>query len=189
MNGKDLGQSNIVAQIEVFQVYAPVLLTGAKVMWELTVPWWEVVIRSTILSLFTLLVIRLSNRGGGELTGTDLVLMITLGDLAANAALKSDSSVSAAVISMVSFVSVSAALNFFGSKSKIFDRMLEGSPRILIHNGKINEETCKRERLSKQDVMRAVRNGGCASIASVHIAIVETNGKISVIARQNKAEQ
>ena len=105
-------------------------------MWELTAPWWEVVIRSTVLSLFPLLLIRLSHPGGGD-----------------------------------------------------FDRLLEGSPRILIHNGKINEETCKSERLSKQDVMRAVRNGGCISIASVHVAFVETNGKISIIAKQNRQDK
>jgi uncharacterized membrane protein YcaP (DUF421 family) len=155
-------------------------------MWELTIPWWEVVVRSTLISLITLLLIRLSNRGGGELSATDLVLLITIGNIAASAALKSDDSIAAAVISMASFVSVGGVLNFFGSKSKTFDRMLEGTPRILIHNGKINEETCKSERLSKQDVMRAVRNGGCASIASVHVAFVETNGKISIIAKQNR---
>ncbi|CAN5173528.1 DUF421 domain-containing protein [soil metagenome] len=158
-------------------------------MWELTVPWWEIVVRSTVLSLFTLLLIRLSNRGGGELSATDLVLLITLGNIAASAAIKSDDSVSAAVISMAAFVAIGAVLNYFGNKSKTFDRMLEGTPRILIHNGRINEETCKQERLSKQDVMRAVRNGGCLSIARVHVAFVETNGKISVIAKRNRAEE
>ncbi|MDQ5938203.1 MAG: hypothetical protein QG574_5566 [Cyanobacteriota bacterium erpe_2018_sw_21hr_WHONDRS-SW48-000092_B_bin.40] len=189
-----------MAQIEAIQVYTDVQdsswartcvgsIEGAEAMWELTVPWWEVVIRSTVLSLFTLLLIRLSNRGGGDLSATDLVLLITLGNIAASAALKSDDSVSAAIISMASFVSIGAVLNFFSSKSKSFDRLLEGSPRILIHNGKINEETCKNERLSKQDVMRAVRNGGCVSIASVHVAFVETNGKISIIAKQNRLDK
>lgn len=117
-----------MAQIEVIQVYTDVQdsswartcvgsIEGAA-MWELTVPWWEIVIRSTVLSLFTLLLIRLSNRGGGDLSATDLVLLITLGNIAASAALKSDDSISAAIISMASFVSIGSGAQFLWQQVK-----------------------------------------------------------------------
>lgn len=153
-------------------------------MWELSVPWWEIALRSVVLSLFVLFMIRLRNRGGGELSATDLVLLFTIGNIAANAAMKSDDSVSAAMISMASFVATSALFNILGFKFALFDRIVEGSPKILIHNGKLNEKTCKQERLSRQDVMRALRHEGVLSVAGVHVAIVETNGKISVVQRK-----
>jgi uncharacterized membrane protein YcaP (DUF421 family) len=156
-------------------------------MWHLTVPWWEIVLRSMAMSIFVLFLIRLRNRGGGELSATDLVLLFSLGNIAANAAMKSDDSVSAAMISMTTFVATSALFNFIGFKWRRFELLIEGAPKVLIHNGILNEEICRQERLTHQDVMRAVREGGVLSVNNVHVAIIETNGKISVIPRQENS--
>ncbi len=155
-------------------------------MWELTVPWWEIVLRSFLLSLFILILLRLTNRGGGEISGTDLVVLFTLGNLAASAAMKSDDSLTAAIISMSTFVATSTVINFLSYRIKFVDHVLEGDPKVLIHNGKVNQKTLAEEQLSHEDVMRAIRESGCLSIARVHVAMVETNGKISVIARPDQ---
>jgi uncharacterized membrane protein YcaP (DUF421 family) len=150
-------------------------------MFELNVSWWELIVRSTLLSVFILILIRASNRGGGETSPSDQVIIITLGNIAASAAIKSDDSVSAAMISMTTFVAISFIFNFAGYRSKILNKIVEGTPKILIHNGKINDRTMLEEQLSQQDVMKAIREAGCLSIANVHVAMIETNGRISVI--------
>lgn len=153
-------------------------------MFELNVAWWELIVRSTILSFFILILIRASNRGGGETSPSDQVIIITLGNIAASAAIKSDDSVSAAMISMTTFVGISFIVNFAGYKSKMLNKIVEGTPKILIHNGKISEKTRLEEQLSQQDVMKALREAGCLNVSNVHVAMVEANGKISVVERK-----
>lgn len=155
-------------------------------MFELKEFWLDLVIRSAILYMAILIILRLRNRAGGQLSPIDQVTLIMLGELAANAATKSDDSVSAAMISMATFVGLSALMNFIAFKSKVGSRIIEGVPRVIVHNGKVNKEGMAEEGINQQELMEAVREAGLASIAQVRVAMVETNGKISVVKACNQ---
>jgi len=154
-------------------------------MWELETSWQELIVRSFFLFVGMLVLFRLTNRGGGELSPIDQVTLITIGNLAASAALKSDDSISAAIIAMSTFVCLSALMNYITYKSRKASRMLEGVPKVLVHNGKILWECMKEERVNEKELMQAMREAGIQSILNVHAAFMEINGRITVIKKSS----
>ncbi|MBX3152045.1 DUF421 domain-containing protein [Candidatus Obscuribacterales bacterium] len=154
-------------------------------MWELQTHCLEIILRSAILYGTMLFLFRLSKRQSGELSPMDIVVLTTVGNLAASAALKSDDSVSAAMIAIATFVFLGIFSEFVTSNSRLGRRILEGTPTLLVHNGKFLEKGMNKENVCEADVMESIRAAGLASIQQVHAAIIETNGKISVIAKDD----
>jgi uncharacterized membrane protein YcaP (DUF421 family) len=60
---------------------------------------------------------------------------------------------------------------------------LEGEPRILIRDGVMLEKAIREEGVTKGDLMSAVRQHGIADVEDIDLAVLETNGSISVIAK------
>lgn len=154
-------------------------------MFELQMPWYELIFRSTILYGFILLILRLTNREGGQISAIDQVVLFTIGDLIASAAVKNDDSLSAALIAMTTFVAMSYIVNFLTFKSKKLERVVEGGPCLLVHNGEILWRNMRKEMITKEELMSAIRQSGGLSIANIHVAMVEANGTISVINKKS----
>ncbi len=152
-------------------------------MFELQTPWYELVIRCTLLYCFILAVLRLANREGGQISPVDQVVLFTIGDLIATAAIKSDDSLAAAFIAMGTFVCLTFAVNSLAYRFKPVARALDGAPIVLVHNGEIKWENMNKEKITKDELMESVRKSGQVSIADVHVAMLEINGTISVISK------
>jgi uncharacterized membrane protein YcaP (DUF421 family) len=152
-------------------------------MFELQLPWQELVVRCALLYAFVLFVLRLSNREGGTISPVDQVVLITVGDLVATAAVKNDDSLTAAFIAVATFVSIGWLVNTLIYKYKPIARVLDGAPLVLVHNGEVKWENMNKEKITMDELMEAVRSAGHASIGEIHVAMLEINGTISVISR------
>jgi len=152
-------------------------------MFELQISWHELVMRSALLYGFILFIRRLSNREGGQISPVDQVVLITIGDLVASAAVKNDDSLTAAFIAVATFVGVGWMVNALIYKYKPLAKALEGAPLVLVHNGDVKWDNMKKEKVTMDELMEAVRSAGHASIADIHVAMLEINGTISVISR------
>jgi uncharacterized membrane protein YcaP (DUF421 family) len=65
-------------------------------------------------------------------------------------------------------------------------RLLDGTPTILIQNGKIIEKNLLKAKLTINDLLEELRGKDVFSIADVEFALLETNGKISVLKKPSK---
>ncbi len=158
-------------------------------MFELQIPWHELVFRCILLYGFILMILRLTNREGGQISAIDQVVLFTIGDLIAAAAVKSDDSISAAFLAMSTFVGMSYLVKFLTFRSKKLERVVEGGPCVLVHNGEILWKNMRQELITKEELMSAIRLSGSLSIANIHVAMVEPNGTISVIKREDSGTQ
>jgi uncharacterized membrane protein YcaP (DUF421 family) len=68
-----------------------------------------------------------------------------------------------------------------------FDRVLEGSPTVILEKGQLHYPGMRAERMNEKDVMSEVRLHGIDDLREVKLAVVEYNGQVSVI-RQDWAE-
>ena len=155
-------------------------------MWHLSVSWWELLLRATIVYAFLLLLVRLSGkRQIGQLAPFDLVLLLVLSNSVQNAMNGGDNSVLAGVITATALVVINSAVAFGTFKSKRLEAIIEGRPQILIHNGKLFGDVLERERLTHHELNSALRLAGCDCVEQVHCAILENNGSISVTAKKS----
>ncbi len=157
-------------------------------MWQLSVPWWEFVIRALIVYGFLVLLLRLTGRRQvGQLSPFDLVLLLVLSNAVQNAINAGDNSVLAGIISACSLVAANYLVGLATYKSKKAEALIEGRPQVLIHNGKLYEDVLTRERLTHHELNSALRDAGCGDVNEVHYAVLENNGHISVVAMKDVA--
>ena len=150
-------------------------------MWQMSLPWWEFVVRSLIVFVFLMVLLRVTGRRQvGQLAPFDLVLLLVLSNALQNAMNGGDNSISGGVISAVTLVSVNWLVGFVAYRNKGLATVIEGRPEILIHNGHIYRDVMARERLTQAELDAALRQAGCANVEDVHIAMLENNGQISV---------
>lgn len=152
-------------------------------MIQMTIPWWEFILRALVIFIFLMIILRMSGkRQIGQLAPFDLVLLLLLSNSVQNSMNGGDNSLVGGMISAVSLILFNLLLGFISARNKKFEEVIEGHPLILIHNGKYFHEILSRENISKHDLDRAVREAGIAEIHKVKLAILETNGAISIIA-------
>lgn len=153
-------------------------------MWNLSLPWWEFVLRGFIVYFFLLIILRITGkRQTGQLAPFDLVLLLVLSNAVQNAMNGGDNTVLGGIISAVTLITLHYAVALMTYKSKKLEAWIEGTPRTLIHDGVLNEDIMRSELLTRHELAAALRAEGCAEIAHVHVATLENNGQITVSLR------
>ena len=153
-------------------------------MWKLAQPWWEFVLRGLLVYGFLLITLRLTGkRQVGQLATFDLVLLLVLSNAVQNSMNAGDNTVAAGFILVATLLAANGLMSWLTWRSKRAEILLEGRPQILVHHGVADPAMLASERITHHELMSAVRQAGLADLAQVHVAILETNGRINVIAR------
>jgi uncharacterized membrane protein YcaP (DUF421 family) len=63
---------------------------------------------------------------------------------------------------------------------------VEGSPTILISDGKILEKNLRQEKISKEILLQALREHGITDVSGVQLGVLEVDGSISVLRKDEK---
>jgi uncharacterized membrane protein YcaP (DUF421 family) len=142
----------------------------------------DVVIRAAVIYVFVWLVLRaLGKRELGELTAFELVLLFIIGDLVQQSITQNDTSVTAAVLAISTIAVLIVIQSFSVFRWKALRPLIEGTPVVLVYEGRILETPLRRERMTVDDLKEAARGQGIADIADIKIAILENEGKVSFI--------
>lgn len=156
-------------------------------MWNMSLPWWEFIVRGLIVYAFLLILLRITGkRQVGQLAPFDLVLLLVLSNAVQNAMNGGDNSVIGGVISATTLVALNYAIGFATFRSKKLEAIIEGRPQLLIHDGKLFEDVMAKAQLTHHELQAALRQNGCNCVTEVHSAVLENNGSISVVQRKAK---
>jgi uncharacterized membrane protein YcaP (DUF421 family) len=148
--------------------------------------WQERAVRAVVVYVFLLLAIRIFGRRElGQLTAFDIIVLLTLSNILQNSMIGNDNSVTGGMVGAVVLLSANLVLAFVVSRRPAVERVVEGGPKILIHDGKVQLHAIRREMLTEQDLLAAVRREGIESFENVRLAISEPNGMISVIPKKD----
>jgi len=155
-------------------------------MWNLGVPWYELVIRAICIYGFLLVILRMTGkRQVGQLAPFDLVLLLVLSNAVQNAMTGPDNSVGGGMILCTTLVGLNSVIGYATYRSKRLEALIEGRPQILVHNGHLDERIMRKEKITHHELMASLRAAGCATVTEVHFAMLENNGHISVQPRKN----
>ena len=150
-------------------------------MWKASLPWWEFILRGLIIYVFLVIILRLTGkRQVGQLAPFDLVLLLVLSNAVQNAMNGGDNSIVGGIISATTLIVANGIVSRVTFKSKAMERLIEGRPEILIHNGTLATDIMKREQLTHHELNAALRAAGVSCIEEVHYAILENTGAITV---------
>jgi len=157
-------------------------------MFELALPWWEFVARAALVYAALLVLVRLSGkRTVGEFTPFDLVVVILLGESTQGAMVGADVSVPGSLIVATTLIALNYALGFVTARSRRIDRLVEGEPVVVMRNGRMLSHALRRNNVPESDLEEALRKQGVSAHEDVELAILETNGEITVLKREPTA--
>jgi uncharacterized membrane protein YcaP (DUF421 family) len=151
-------------------------------MLNLTVHWWELVIRSIVVFVVLLFLLRLTGkRQVGQLAPNDFVLLLILANAVQNSMNAGDNSLIGGLISALTLVFLNYCVNKLILKNKKIENLIEGRPQILIKDGKLFDVVMLASGITREEINGVIRQHGCDDVKDVQLAILETNGSISVL--------
>ena len=145
----------------------------------------DLVLRALVISFVVFVVTRaVGKRELSSLEPFDLILLVVIGDLVQQGITQSDYSVTGAIVVIVTVALVSVGFSFLNFRARSLRRLLEGEPVVLIEDGRVIEANLRRERITREEIEAEGRQQQVMSIQDMRWAVLETNGKISVIPRR-----
>lgn len=138
--------------------------------------------RSFITYVLLLLVLRLmGKRQVGELQPSELVTTLLLSEIASQPITDNAIPLVYGIVPAVVVLSLEVLLSFLITKSEKIKRVMTGNISILIDKGKLNVEEMRNSRISLEELAAELRLKSVTDISDVQYAILEKNGKMSVI--------
>ena len=146
------------------------------------IPIAEKILRSAVIYFFILLAFRFAGkRQVGQLTPFDLVVLLIISNVDQNALIGNDVSLGGGIIGAATILILNAIVVELAYRFKPLRRMLEGEPRLLIHNGRVLHDNLRHERVTVDELLAALREHGVSDPLKVRFAVLEENGEISVV--------
>jgi uncharacterized membrane protein YcaP (DUF421 family) len=158
-------------------------------MFALGLPILEKILRPIIVYIFLIIGLRLSGkRELAQLNPFDLIVLLTLSNTVQNAIIGDDNSVTGGIIGAASLLAMNYLVVRFLYDHRKLDQVVEGSPDILIENGKVHEHKLKKELITKEELAAAARKQGFDSLSEVQQCVLEPGGTLSFTARKPATE-
>jgi len=138
---------------------------------------------SAALAVFVLFVLTrlIGKKQMSQLTFFDYVIGISIGSIASEYAIHTDVGAKEGITALVVFTLFSFLVSIVSVKSYIGRKLLDGTPTVIIENGKIIEDGLKKTKLTINDLLEECRQKDVFDIAEIEYAILETSGKLSVL--------
>lgn len=150
-------------------------------MFELSVPWWEFIVRGAVVYVCLLVMLRMAGtRQVGQLAPIDLILLLILSNAVQNSMNAGDNSLIGGLISAATLIVLNWVVSYASYRSPAFKQALDGQPLVLVSDGKMAQKSLEGEQITQAELMTALRLAGCFKIQDVKLAILETNGHVSV---------
>lgn len=151
-------------------------------LFQMNAPWWHFVLRGFAIYLLVMMLVRVSGkRAVGQFTPFDLVLLILIGNAVQNGINGGDNSLTGAVVMACTLIALNYAVAFVTSRDRRAERWVEGVPVVLARDGKVFERVLREQLVSDADFHKALRQHDVTDVSDVALALLETNGSISVV--------
>lgn len=116
----------------------------------------------------------------------DFIMGVSMGSIVANAIIDKESASLSATITLILFTILTIATGYLNIKSFRIRKIINSEPVTLVENGTIVEENIKKIKLTINELMMKLREKSAFSLADVEFAIMETDGKVSVLIKPDK---
>jgi uncharacterized membrane protein YcaP (DUF421 family) len=142
----------------------------------------DIVVRTAIIYIAVLAGMRISGkRQVGQMTPFDLVLLLLIANAVQNAMTGPDTSLVGGLAAAATLLLLNAGISRLVVRNKRVHSIVEGNPTLLIYAGRIIKSHLEREMIGEQELAQALREHGIASVEEVQDAVLEVDGSISVI--------
>lgn len=146
-----------------------------------------VALRSVVVYLFIVIAIRIfGKREITQLSVIDLVFILLISNSVQNAMIGPDTSLLGGIVAAAALFVINTVLGFLLFKSKTLSHLLQGEDVMLVYKGKLLEKHLKDAGITHDELDEAIREHGVAQLKDVNLAVLETDGNISILSDNYK---
>ena len=143
---------------------------------------FTVICRTVVIYITLLITMRLmGKRQLGELDMSELVITILLSEIASSPITNPSTGILQALIPISVLASLELITSLLIIKSPLFKKIFTSRPSVLISRGKLDRREMKRVRISLEELISQIRQNGIYDLNEIDYAILEENGKMSII--------
>lgn len=151
---------------------------------------WENIFRTIVVGLLAyvsvILFIRISGkRTLAKLNAFDLVVTVALGSTLSSVLLQKSISLAQGVTALGLLIALQYLVTFLSVRSTRFAKLVRSQPSLLARHGIFYGDAMVRQRLTEDEVLSAVRAQGLQGLKNVEAVILESDGSLSIIPRQD----
>ncbi|MCD7973775.1 MAG: DUF421 domain-containing protein [Candidatus Azobacteroides sp.] len=149
-------------------------------------PHFNIIISSSVIYLFMIICIRIFGKKElAQLSVADLVFVLLISNSVQNAMVGSDSSLFGGILAASTLFIINRIVKNILFRSEKLTRFMQGEPTILIRHGKINKKELRKNKISMQELEEVGRENGIGDLSTIDLAILEVDGKISILSDEN----
>ena len=145
-----------------------------------------ILIRTLLIYVILNVTMRLmGKRQLGELEVSELITTLLLSEIASLPIVDQSIPVMHAIIPLVTILFIEILLSVVLLKCPMLKNLASARPSVLVRRGKIDQKELRRNRITLGELVSEVRQSGLSSLSDVDYAIVEQNGKLSVLPKKS----
>ena len=149
---------------------------------ELTMPIWEIVARTSLVYLAIVFLLRVvPKRRSGSISPNDMIALVLIGALAGDAVMGGSTSIADILLMIAVVFGWGYLFDVLEYHFPLVHRLLREPETALIRDGQILRTNLRREFVTEEELMAALREEGIKDPSKVHSACLEADGQISVI--------
>ena len=141
----------------------------------------EVALRSLYTFVLVFLFLKITGRRGvRQMSLFEVLIILTLGSAAGDVAFYDDVPMVPVFIVFVSLALLYRLVMWLMSKSAKLEDLLEGKPVVIVEDGQLAWENVQSANMNEFEFFMELRLNSVEQLGQVRLAIMETNGQISV---------
>lgn len=142
---------------------------------------YGIIIKTAIMYLTVTSAMRfMGKRQIGELSAAEIAVALLISEVASMPISDKEISLLHGIVSIAVLVILEIIISYLDIKFSFIMRISHGKPTTVIFKGKILEDALRKSRMSINELSEELRLKN-TNISDVYIAIIETNGQISII--------
>ena len=155
-------------------------------LWLVQIPLLEKVLRTVFVYGGLAVLLRLAGkRDLAQLNSFDLVVMLLLSNVVQNAVIGNDNSLTGGLLGAAVLVAINAAVVRLSNRHPVFIKAFEGSPTVLVRDGRPVTGALRQLGLRRADVVAAFRQQGADDVREIKEATLSPGGTIVVTLKED----
>ena len=154
---------------------------------------WESLVRTLVVGVLAYCTLVAFLRIAGKRTlskmnAFDWLVSVALGSTLATILLNQDVALAQGALAFALLIALQYVVTWSSVRSQHVRKIIAADPSLLVYQGRYLESTMHKERVTKDDVMAAIRASGYGSVADVGAVILATDGEFDVVQKGAEAK-
>jgi len=149
---------------------------------------WRVIAVGTLAYTALVFFLRISGkRTLTKLNAFDLVITVALGSTLSAVLLNKSISLAEGVTAFALLISLQFAITWLSVRFRGVEEIVKSEPALLLRHGEFLDRALRSQRITRHEVMSAIRAHGKSEAHEIAAVILETDGSMSVVSKSRES--